>query len=249
MTADTTMIDMRAPSPKGDIAVAAHANGGNDGQSARAQFGASEKAVSVFRAAQRHSIRVRVLKLALPVLAVTVAAIFSWFTFLATPPAPVKLEINTGGENGKLVMTSPHLNGYTKDNRPYSMTAVKATQDQKKNGTIVLEGISAELPIGDNGRAMVKAKSGIYDNANGRLQLDKDFVVTTDNGLKAVLRSADINLKSGQITTNKPVRIQTGTTEIQAGQMQVKDKGAVLIFEKDVRMTIDGNTGASDSKS
>lgn len=168
-------------------------------------------------------------------------AVFSWYTFLATPNTPVKVEVNNGGESGKLVMTSPHLNGYTKDNRPYSMTAAKATQDAKNSGAITLEGISAELPVGEKGMAKVEATSGVYDNANGRLQLDKDFIVTTDDGLRAVLRSADVNLKSGQITTDKPVDIRSGSTHILADSMQVKDNGKVLIFENKVRMTVDGS--------
>lgn len=205
------------------------------------RFGASEKAEALFHAAQRHSVRVRVLKTALPVAAVIVATVFSWYTFLATPNTPIKVEVNNGGESGKLVMTSPHLNGYTKDNRPYSMTAAKATQDAKNSGAISLEGISAELPVGEKGTAKVEATSGVYDNANGRLQLDKDFTVTTDDGLRAVMHSADVNLKSGQITTDKPVDIRSGSTHILADSMQVKDNGKVLIFENKVRMTVDGS--------
>ncbi|PWL19329.1 LPS export ABC transporter periplasmic protein LptC [Falsochrobactrum shanghaiense] len=204
-------------------------------------FGASEKAAALFKAAQRHSVRVRVLKTALPVAAVAVAAVFSWYTFLATPAAPVKVEVNTGGESGKLVMTSPQLNGYTKDNRPYSMVAAKAVQDAKNSGVITLEGISAQLPVGDEGSATVEAASGIYDNANGRLQLDKDFTVTTDEGLRAVMRSADVNLKSGQVTTDQPVDIRNGSTQIMADSMQIKDSGKILIFENKVQVVIDGN--------
>ncbi len=44
-------------------------------------FGASEKAASLFKAAQRHSIRVRVLKTALPVAAIALAAVFSGTRF------------------------------------------------------------------------------------------------------------------------------------------------------------------------
>ncbi|ANG95103.1 LPS export ABC transporter periplasmic protein LptC [Brucella pseudogrignonensis] len=203
-------------------------------------FGASEKAASLFKAAQRHSIRVRVLKTALPVAAIALAAVFSWYTFLATPAAPVKVEVNNGGESGKLVMSNPQLNGYTKDNRPYSMIAAKAIQDAKNSGAIALEGISAELPVGDNGNAKVEAASGVYDNANGRLQLDKDFTVTTNEGLHAVMRSADVNLKSGQVTTDKPVEIRNGSTQISADTMQIKESGKVVIFENKVRVVIDG---------
>ncbi|MBV2142307.1 LPS export ABC transporter periplasmic protein LptC [Falsochrobactrum sp. TDYN1] len=229
MNADTPHIHVST-----HAAAARHGGGGM-------QFGASEKAATLFHAAQRHSVRVRVLKTALPVAAIAVGIVFSWYTFLATPAAPVKVEVNTGGESGKLVMTSPQLNGYTKDNRPYSMVATKAVQDAKNSGVISLEGISAQLPVGDEGSAQVEAASGVYDNANGRLQLDKDFTVTTDNGLHAVLRSADVNLKSGQVTTDEPVDIRNGTTQIKADSMQIRDSGKVLIFENKVRVVIDGS--------
>lgn len=212
-------------------------------------FGASEKAASMFRAAQRHSIRVRVLKTALPVAAIALGAVFSWYTFLATPAAPVKVEVNNGGEAGKLVMSNPQLNGYTKDNRPYSMIAEKAVQDAKNSGSIALEGISAELPVGDDGSAKVEAASGIYDNANGRLQLDKDFTVTTNEGLRAVMRSADVNLKSGQVTTDKPVDIRNGNTHITADSMQIKESGKIVIFDSKVRVVIDGGAVPGDNAS
>lgn len=209
-------------------------------------FGASEKAASIFRSAQRHSVRVRVLKTALPVAAIALAAVFSWYTFLATPASPVKVEVNNGGEPGKLVMSNPQLNGYTKDNRPYSMVAAKAVQDAKNSGSIALEGISAELPVGEKGNAKIEAASGVYDNANGRLQLDKDFTVTTDEGLHAVMRNADVNLKSGQVTTDKPVDIRNGSTQISADSMQIKESGKVLIFENKVRVVIDGGAVSGD---
>ncbi len=212
------------------------------------RFGASQKAESLFHAARRHSVRVRVLKTALPVAAVLIAAVFSWYTFLATPATPVKVEMNTGGEPGKLVMSSPQLAGYTKDNRPYSMTATKATQDTKNNGIIALTGINAQLPVGEKDVAHVQAASGIYDNANGRLQLDKDFVVTTNSGLHAIMRQADINLKRGQITSDQPVDIRSGNTHILADSMQVKDKGAVLIFDGKVHMVVAGSAISGNNK-
>lgn len=202
-------------------------------------FGATEKADAIFQAAQRHSIRVRVLKTALPVAAIAVAAVFSWYTFLAAPAETLKVHLGEGAQDGQVVMTSPNLNGFTKENLPYSMTAVKAIQDIKKSGVIALEGINAELPIGTRGRAKILAESGIYDNANGRLQLDKSFTVTTDDGLHAKMLSADINIATGQITTDKPVDIRSGNTHILADRMQVQDRGGVLVFEDKVRLVID----------
>lgn len=203
-------------------------------------FGASEKNAATFHAAQRHSGRVRVLKTALPIAAVAIAGVFSWFTFFAAPSGPVRVEVRgTGAEAGKLVMTNPTLDGFTKDNRPYTMTASKATQDVKKDGVVALENIDAELPLGPDQRAKIAAQSGIFDNANGRLQLDKDFTVTTTGGLTAKLKSADVNISTGRITTDQPVDIQNGNAHISADKMQISDNGKVMVFEDKVKLVID----------
>ncbi|MFK4825182.1 LPS export ABC transporter periplasmic protein LptC [Paenochrobactrum sp. BZR 588] len=202
------------------------------------RFGASEKAVSVFQAAQRHSTRVKILKIGLPIAAVLVGAVFSWFTFLATPASTVKVNLGDGLEDGKLVMANPNLNGFTKENRPYNLTATKAIQDVKNEGIITLEGISAKLPVGAQSQATINAKNGVYDNVNGRMKLIGDFVVTTTDGLTAKMRSADVNIATGQIMTDNPVDIQSGTTHIQANKMQVQSSGDVVVFEDEVHLTI-----------
>lgn len=201
-------------------------------------FGATEKNKAVFQAAQKHSTRVRILKTALPVAALLIAGIFSWFTFLATPASTMKVQLDPS-ESGKLVMTSPQLNGYTKDNRLYSMTASRAVQDVNKAGVIALEGIDAHVPLSDTDSAVIDAQSGVYDSINGRLQLDSDFTVKTTNGLEARLKSAEVNIATGQIITEQPVDIRTGNAHILADRMHVTENGKVLLFEDRVKLVID----------
>lgn len=209
------------------------------------QFDAPEKNIAAFHAAQRHSVMVRFLKIALPIAALLVAGVFSWFTFLSAPASVVTVNLGGDAENGQLVMTSPNLSGFTKDNLPYSMMALKATQNTKEEGIIVLEGISAELPVGQRGTAHVSAASGRYDNINGRLQLDKDFTVTTDQGLDAKMQSADVNIATGQIRTDKPVDIRSGTMHIRANRMQIEGNGESLIFEDKVELEISPQADAA----
>lgn len=201
-------------------------------------FGASQKSSAVFHAAQRHSMRVRVLKIALPVTALIIAFIFSWFTFLAAPASTVKVQMDPS-ENGKLVMISPQLNGYTKDNRPYSMVASRAVQDAKQNGVIALEGIRAQLPVGDKNSAEIDAVSGVYDSVNEHLQFDNAFTVKTTDGMEARLGSASVNMANGEMSTDKPVDIRTANAHIRAERMKVQDNGKVLVFEDKVHLTIE----------
>jgi lipopolysaccharide export system protein LptC len=215
-------------------------------------FGASQKSTAVFHAAQRHSLRVRVLKTALPVSALAIAAIFSWFTFLAAPAATVKVELDAS-EKDQQVMTSPQVSGYTSDNRPYSMIASRAVQDVKQSGVIMLEGIKAQFPVGDKDNADIDASSGVYDSVNGHIKFDKDFVVRTSNGLEAKLSSANVNVTSGEMSTDKPVDIRTDNAHIRADKMQIQDNGKVMVFENKVQLTIEpvkeaaANTGKKGS--
>lgn len=200
-------------------------------------FGASQKSTAVFHAAQRHSMRVRVLKTALPISALAIAAVFSWYTFLAAPASTVKVQLDPS-ESGKLVMTSPQLNGYTKDNRPYSMTAARAVQDAKQSGVIALEGIKAQLPVGDKTQAEIVASSAIFDSVNQHLQFDNEFTVKTSDGMEAKLHSANVNMASGEMSTDNPVDIRTDNATISADKMRVQENGKVLVFENNVQLTI-----------
>jgi len=212
-------------------------------------FGASQKSTAVFHAAQRHSMRVRVLKTALPISAVAIAAVFSWYTFLAAPASTVKVQLDPS-ESGKLVMTSPQMNGYTKDNRPYSMVATRAVQDAKQSGVIALEGIKAQLPVGDKAQAEIDATSAIFNNINQDLQFDNEFTVKTTDGMEAKLHSAKVDLSSGEMSTDKPVDIRTSNATISAEKMRIQENGKVLVFENNVHLTINpvAKTAAAPAK-
>lgn len=201
-------------------------------------FGASQKSTAVFHAAKRHSIRVRVLKTALPIAALAVAVVFSWYTFLAAPASTVKVELDPS-ESGKQVMVGPQLKGYTKDKRPFSMVAVRAVQDATQSGVVALEGITGKLPVGDENSAEIDAISGVYDANNGRLQFDDAFTVKTTDGMEAKLGSADVNMANGEMSTDKPVDIRTENAHIRANKMRIEENGKVMVFENDVHLTIE----------
>ncbi|ATU93065.1 LPS export ABC transporter periplasmic protein LptC [Phyllobacterium zundukense] len=203
------------------------------------QFAASDKDSTVFRAAERHSRRVRFLKFALPTVALIGAAVFSWFTFFSTSSVPSNISLdNAGIEDGKLVMTNPKLDGFTKDKLPYKMSAVRALQEVGNSNVISLEGIDAEIPLGTELRAQVKAKSGVFDNANRQLTLDSDISLTTSDGITARLQSADIDIAGNAMSTDQPVSINNSNSSITADSMQITENGKVMTFEKRVRLVI-----------
>lgn len=196
---------------------------------------------AAFSAARRHSSRVRRLKIVLPLAALAMVAGFAGKSWLGTPS---NLPIDLGSlaiEGGRLVMSDPRLDGVTgRAERPYTMTANRAIQDIGVDGRIDLEGIKARLPVDEEGWMDITAASGMFDREADRLDITSEMTIIGDDGLKAVLQSALIDVAAGNLDTPDPVDITLDGAHISANSMRVRDKGAVLIFEDRVRMEIDG---------
>lgn len=203
-----------------------------------------------FRRAQDHSRRVRLLKLALPVVSLLIIAAFFGYSWLMTPGSVSVDVTGTAYADGKLVMANPKLDGYTKENLPYSMTATRAIQDVQNTSQIQLEEIEARLPIDDKNTASVVAAKGTYDNVKNTLVIDSAIKMTTTDGMVAEFTSANVDMAGGSLKTDKPVKITMNRTEIQADSMDVIDNGKVMVFERRVRVNIapeDQNTANARS--
>jgi lipopolysaccharide export system protein LptC len=195
--------------------------------------------VDAFGIAQRHSRRVRVLKLAVPLVAAVIAVAFPVYSYLA---APVSVQVQADGSafaNGKLVMANPKLNGFTKQKLPYSMTALRAIQDVSKQGIIDLEGIDAKLPISADNVAAINASHGIYNRDGNTMSLTSDVTVTTTDGLEAKFKSVFLDMGKGTMKTNDPVDVSRGGSRITADSMTIQDNGKIVTFENRVRVNID----------
>lgn len=192
-----------------------------------------------FRRARRHSEHVRTLKVVLPALAALMVVIFVARSWLSTPDG---VAIDLGGtavEDGRLVMSDPKLDGFTKDNRAYSMTAQRAIQDIGDATSIDLEGISARLPFEVKNWVTITAEQGTFNREANTLDIDSNITATSDTGVTAVLQSALVDIGAGSLSTDNPVDIALDGARIMADSMTVTDRGAVLLFEDRVRVEID----------
>ena len=185
---------------------------------------ASRARADAFGRAERHSRRVRRLKVVLPLLAVAMAVGFVGYSFLSTPSSVAVETEGSAFAEGKLVMASPKLEGFTKDGRPYSVTAARATQDFDKQGIINLDGIDAKMPVEKDNWARVEAKSGVYDRTANTLDVPTDILVTTTDGMIAKLKSAFLDIGKGSLKSITPVDIQSHGSRITADSMAVRRK-------------------------
>lgn len=192
-----------------------------------------------FLRARRHSRAVQVLKVALPVIAAVLALGFIVYFYVVTP-GPVATGMDGAAySEGKLVMANPKLEGFTREGRPYKMTAVRAVQALGQQSVVELEEIDATLPLDAETVATVDAARGVYDRDKNTLDISTEVTMTTTGGMSATLQSAFLDIAKGVMRTSEPVNITTNGSTITSDSMSVLDNGKVLVFEKRVRVHLD----------
>jgi lipopolysaccharide export system protein LptC len=199
-----------------------------------------------FRAAVRHSRNVRILRIAVPAMAVLALIGGFGLSILVSPiRALSKVPVDIGSvvvSGTKIMMQQPRLAGFTKDNRRYDLTAQAAGQDVTKPDMIELQGIRATMETQD-GVFETTAQHGLYNNKTELLTLSNNIVVTSTNGYEAQLSEAVLDIRAGKITSEKPVRVKTSTLDINANRLEVMDGGDLMRFERGVTVLLLPETG------
>ncbi len=202
----------------------------------------SELERNAYKDAIFHSTRVRKLKIFLPLAALIVSLIFVAVSLVrAYLPENIQIE-GARIEDGKVVMERPAIAGRNKDGINYSMLAEKALQDIKNPNMITLKSIKASMPVNNDVIAHVTAESADFDRQADTLKLTDPFTILMDNGLRAEFRTAFLDVKKGDLSSQDQVAIYRGGMSVVAQSIKMTDKGSVIEFDGQVRMNIDPTT-------
>jgi lipopolysaccharide export system protein LptC len=186
-----------------------------------------------FRRAERHSRRVRILRIALPV----VIALILGTTLLVSWLDPLKVLVRLPIDAGKLVisgtkitMQAPKLSGYTRDRRWYELTARAAAQDITKPDVIELQEVRAKIEAQDKSTMTLSALDGAFSRKAGVLNLNRDVVLKSSGGYEMHLEEAIVDTGAGGIVSNKPVKIISQQGTLDATHLEVEKSGDVIRF-------------------
>ncbi len=199
-----------------------------------------------YRRAISHSAHVKRLKILLPVLALAISLAFiavSWVRAIF----PDNLSI--GGariENGRVVMEKPAISGRNDEGISYFMNAARALQSIANPSDIALETIEAAVPIRSDLIARVTATAAKFDRDTDRLDMTAPFVVTLSSGITAHFKSAHLDVHAGILASKESVTVTAKESTLVANGMNITDKGRVIGFSGNVRLTL--NPAAFRSK-
>lgn len=213
--------------------------GGAGSRFALAGPGAPSVRLDAFRRAQQHSRVVKALKLVLPLLALGFVALFAFFVYRASASAPLIETDSAAVAAGQLIMDDPRLKGFTREGRPYSVIAERASQELSDESTVQLSALKAQLPVNEKGWLMVQSPVGIYDRDANTLRLDGDITVTSSDKTTITMRSALVDLDAGTVKATDSVDVTRREGAITAENAEYSRDGKVLTFKDKVRMTLD----------
>jgi lipopolysaccharide export system protein LptC len=207
---------------------------------------------TAFGAAVRHSRRVGFLRKALPIAAgsgILIVVLWTWLDPLRFANGlPVELgRISISGT--KLTMDAPKLKGFSRDGRPYTVTAEEAAQDLTKPNVIELSKIVGQFDLGSRGNIVLNAKSGVYDGKKEQMKIFDGIDFHSTEGHSGQLSEALVEPRKGHLVTESPVDLFFNEGSLRGNRMEVFDQGKVIVFEGGVTMVLRMNQRPPKSSS
>jgi lipopolysaccharide export system protein LptC len=197
-----------------------------------------------FAVAARHSRMVRILRVAVPaavivaMLAILAVSIFNPFRMLL-PKLPIEMG-NLVVSGTKITMESPHMAGYTPDQRPYEVWAKTATQDITDPDHVDLKTLRAKVLMEDQSTTVIlDALNGMMDNKQQTLDLHKDIYLQSSTGYEAWLSSAFVDMGKGTVNSDEHVDVKMLNGTVSSDRLRITGGGEVVRFEGNVVMNLD----------
>jgi lipopolysaccharide export system protein LptC len=165
--------------------------------------------------------------IALALAAIVAVAYFNPFRVLNKLPIdPGKLVVS----GTKITMEAPRLAGYTRDARPYELTATAAAQDITNPGILELKNIHAKVKMRDDATLQLEAATGVYDTKADLMNLQEKIVVSSSGGYTGRLQEARVDVRKGEIKSDLPVVVEMLNGTLDANNLFISNSGDIVVF-------------------
>jgi lipopolysaccharide export system protein LptC len=187
-----------------------------------------------------YSAFVLAMKILLPVLAIIllVSVFVSSTTFNSRPEIVIEVR-EIDALNDDLRMVSPRITGVDRRGRPYVVTADTATQEVDNPEKIYLENIEADLMLDEGGNWLsVSSRYGTLQSDAETLDLREEISVFSADGYEFHAQTANMNFRTGSLTSDQPVYGQGPVGTINANGVETSNDGEKIKFTGGVRVVV-----------
>jgi lipopolysaccharide export system protein LptC len=196
-----------------------------------------------FAAAARHSRMVRMLRVAVPAAVLLALAgvlgisLFNPFRITGLAKLPVDMS-NLVVSGTKITMETPHLAGFSTDQRPYELWAKAAIQDLTDPDHVELKTLRAKVMMEDKSSVTMDARTGYFDSKQQLLDLRKDIFLQSSTGYEARLSQAYVDINKGTVTSDEHVDVKLLNGTLTADKLRIVNSGEIVRFEGNVVMNL-----------
>ena len=197
-----------------------------------------------FAIAARHSRMVRALRVAVPtavvlsMAAIVFVSVYNPFRMLL-PKLPVDIG-NMVVSGTKITMETPHMAGFTPDQRPYEVWAKTATQDLTDPDHVDLRTLRAKVLMEDRTTTItLDARTGLFDSKAQLLDLRKDIFLQSSTGYEARMSQALVDIGKSTVTSEEHVDVKLLNGTLTSDKLRIFNGGEVVRFEGNVVLNLD----------
>jgi lipopolysaccharide export system protein LptC len=175
------------------------------------------------------------LKITLPLLAIGIIGYLTYRSYYSQSDTRVTIE---AVEDVPKLDTGMKVSGIAFDgrsktsDRPFSVTAMSATETTGNKDIIQLEEPQAQIELSDVTWIAVTAERGVYNRKLDHVDLDGAVTVYHDNGMTFVTEKAAMDLSTNSASGTAPV---TGSDEFKqissSDGFEMLDDGATVLFK------------------
>lgn len=189
----------------------------------------------------RYSSIVRWLRLILPLTAIAIiAALFTWIK-LDDNQVIIEQTIMPEEQTARNELVNPHFESRDEKNQPYTITALKATQDENDERLVILEKPSGEMTLNNGNHVKLIAEKGFYHQEKETLKLGSgvtlNYIEPADR-YEMKTAAVDIDLKASTAKSDSPVQGQGPLGTIKAKGFESKNNAGLLIFKGPASLTV-----------
>jgi lipopolysaccharide export system protein LptC len=186
---------------------------------------------------------VRVLRVAVPAAVLLALASIVLIQVFVNPfqTALAKLPVDMSNlvvSGTKITMETPHLAGFSTDQRPYELWAKAAIQDLTDPDHVELRTLRAKVMMEDKSTVTMDARTGFFDSKQQMLDLRKDIFLQSSTGYEAKLSQAYVDINKGTVTSDEHVDVKLLNGTLTADRLRIINSGEIVRFEGNVVMNL-----------
>jgi len=140
------------------------------------------------------------------------------------------------------IVNNPIMRGYSADNTPYIIKAGRAIE--KDNNMVQIEQINAEITTSKGEIIQISSLEALL-NSGKDLHLNKNVSLKVNDEYLIYSPSADIDLKSLDVSGNEKVKAVNEESSISAESFTITSKGNIIKFTGNVKVELFSNDKAA----